>query len=140
MGVIPNLILMIVVAWSFECGFNRGMVWAFIGGLVLDLASGSPPGISSLPLLLVSLVAGIGALRTWRFRVVLPVLIVLLSTFVYQAVYLMMMVFTEQTVAWSAAVEITFMLCIAHFLVFPFVYLALLWVSRKTSSSVMLPI
>ena len=37
MGVKPDLMLLAVMSWSLLRGSEEGLVWAFIGGLALDL-------------------------------------------------------------------------------------------------------
>jgi rod shape-determining protein MreD len=51
-GAAPNLVLAISVAWTLLRGAREGLLWAFVGGLALDLLSGGPLGLSSLALVL----------------------------------------------------------------------------------------
>ena len=74
-GLVPNLMLLTIVAWSFQRGPNEGIVWGLIGGLAIDLASGALVGISPLPLMVAALVAGIGRTRIFSGNVVLPALV-----------------------------------------------------------------
>jgi rod shape-determining protein MreD len=53
-GAVPNLVLIIVVAWGLLRGGRESYLWAFVGGLALDLLSGGPLGLSSLALLLIA--------------------------------------------------------------------------------------
>ena len=50
LGAKPNLMLLVVVAWTLIAGSREGLWWAFIGGLWLDLLGGSPLGASALAL------------------------------------------------------------------------------------------
>jgi len=43
-GVMPNLMLLTVVAWSLLRGPGEGVVWGFVGGIFLDLFSRAPLG------------------------------------------------------------------------------------------------
>lgn len=57
----PNLVLLIVLAWSINTNLRQGILWAFVGGMMLDLLSALPVGTSSIPLLiLVFAVSGLG--------------------------------------------------------------------------------
>ena len=40
----PDLMLVLVVAWSLLRGVEEGLLWAFIGGVLLDLLSVGPFG------------------------------------------------------------------------------------------------
>jgi rod shape-determining protein MreD len=57
----PNLVLLIVLSWSINSSLRQGVIWAFVGGTMLDLLSALPLGTSSIPLLiLVFAVGGLG--------------------------------------------------------------------------------
>jgi rod shape-determining protein MreD len=58
-GVQPDLMLLVVGVWSLRRGVKEGAVWAFIGGMALDLLSAGPFTASMFALLAVSLVCGI---------------------------------------------------------------------------------
>jgi rod shape-determining protein MreD len=58
-GAAPDLVLVAVVAWTLLRGTPEGYVWAFAGGLALDLLSGGPFGLSALVLLLIAAVLGL---------------------------------------------------------------------------------
>jgi rod shape-determining protein MreD len=79
-GVSPNLMLVIVVAWSLLRGVTEGLVWAFAGGLALDLMSGIPLGTSSLALMTACLLAGLGTNQVFATNLLFPILIVSLAT------------------------------------------------------------
>lgn len=71
----PDLIFLIVLAWSINVDLRKGLVWAFIGGLMLDLLSAAPLGTSSIGLMLVVfMVSGLGS---QFYQVRLPLLAVL---------------------------------------------------------------
>lgn len=65
-NAVPSLVLVVVVGYTMEYGSQRGLIWAFIAGLWLDLLSGMPIGTSAIALLLVVFV--IGSLSASLFR------------------------------------------------------------------------
>ena len=79
----PELVLLSVVAWSLVRGPAEGMFWGFAGGLLYDLASGNPIGVSALSMLAVAAVAGL--LAGWIFgsNPLLPILAMCIATMVY---------------------------------------------------------
>ncbi|MBX2997686.1 MAG: rod shape-determining protein MreD [Caldilineaceae bacterium] len=87
-GVRPDLILLVIVAWSLFNGSLSGIVWAFVGGLWMDILSGGPMGGSSLALMTASLVTGIGHNRFFRNNLFVPLSAAVLGTLVYSLVYL----------------------------------------------------
>ena len=86
-GVKPDLVLIIVVISTLIYGGKAGLVWAFLGGIGLDLFSGGPLGISSLGLMLAALVAGIGHRVLSRYHLLVPLGASALATLIYGIVY-----------------------------------------------------
>ena len=52
----PHPVLVGGVIWTIAAGIDRGIAWAFVGGLVLDSLLGRSLGTSALALLLLSVV------------------------------------------------------------------------------------
>ncbi len=52
-GGVPDLVLLVVLAWTLMAGYERGLVWAFVGGILQDLISAVPMGTTSLALVCV---------------------------------------------------------------------------------------
>lgn len=50
-GAFPNLVLLAIVAITWTLGPRAGMVWACVGGVLLDLTSSGPVGPHALALL-----------------------------------------------------------------------------------------
>jgi rod shape-determining protein MreD len=84
LGVHPDLVLMAVVAWSVLRGSQEGMVWALIGGVVMDLFSAAPFGISTLALLIIGFVSGLGQASFFRIDLLVPIVVIVPATLVYQ--------------------------------------------------------
>ncbi len=87
-GVAPNLVLVSVVAWNLLRGTREGFVWAFVGGLALDLLSAGPLGLSSVALLLVCAVAGLTEGHVQPQSLVLALVTTASGTLVYAIVVL----------------------------------------------------
>ncbi|MBN1315167.1 MAG: rod shape-determining protein MreD [Anaerolineales bacterium] len=125
MGLTPNLMLLIVVAWSILRGPNNGMVWAAIGGVALDLASSSFFGITPLPLLLAAIIAGFAYNRKGHGLLFISI-ISILSIIVYQAIYPVLLVIMGYIVIWPEAFrEIILPLLFIHGLLLPIVFLTM---------------
>lgn len=57
----PDLVFLLVLSWAIDTDLIKGVTWAFVGGIMLDLMSAMPLGTSSIPLLvLVFAISGIG--------------------------------------------------------------------------------
>jgi rod shape-determining protein MreD len=87
-GVKPDLVLLLVVIGTLVYGGRAGLIWAFFGGLGLDIFSGGPMGSSSLALMAAALVAGFGHRTLSRFNVLVPMVAMVAGTVVYAGAYL----------------------------------------------------
>jgi rod shape-determining protein MreD len=100
----PDLIVIIVLAWAILDRDQEGMVWAFVGGLFLDLLSGAPLGISSLAMVPVAFLVGLTEAQVYRESVGLPLLMASVGAFAYHIMYLLLLrFFGGMAVPWSEA-------------------------------------
>jgi rod shape-determining protein MreD len=128
--------LLTVVAWSFRRGPNDGMVWGMIGGVMIDLASGAPLGISPLPLMVAALVVGAGRARIFSGNVVLPVIVALMTLALYQAVYIILLMLVGQPVSWGEGVlRVAAPLVLLNLALMPVVYVVISWLARLTEGT-----
>ena len=102
-GVYPDLPLLMVVSWSLLRGAKEGMVWGFIAGVAVDLFSGAPFGAATLGLLAASLLSGLGHATVYRAHVALPLLVMFLTTIVYDLVFLLVVRVSGDVVDWLPA-------------------------------------
>lgn len=87
-NVKPDLVLLIVLVGTLIFGAQRGVVWAFVGGIALDLFSGGPMGSSSLALIAAALVAGPGHATLSRYNFLVPLGAAILGTPAYGVTYM----------------------------------------------------
>ncbi|HIC88603.1 MAG TPA: rod shape-determining protein MreD, partial [Anaerolineae bacterium] len=104
LGVKPDLMLLVVVAWALLRGGDEGVIWAFVGGLWLDLFSGGPFGVNALALLAVSILAGWSELTVFQAYILLPVVVATLATGVYGLILLFLLRILGQPVVWSESI------------------------------------
>lgn len=69
-------VLVVGVVWTIAAGLDGGVVWAVVGGLVLDILLQRPLGASSLSLLLMIGAAHLASTSLLRIRGLAPVLAV----------------------------------------------------------------
>lgn len=84
----PDLVLLAVVGWALTGRAKQAMTLALIGGLLLDLLSGLPLGVSALPLILCAYLVGLGKGRFWEAHFLMPLGAVLGASIVYHGVQL----------------------------------------------------
>lgn len=111
------------------------MVWAVIGGLLVDLATGGSLGLSVLPFLAAVLIASVGFARVYRANLVLPAVITLAALLVYQTSYLVLAAIVGQTVLWEQVIrQVLLPWLILHLALMPLIYLAASWLAARLSS------
>jgi rod shape-determining protein MreD len=71
-GVQPDLVLILVIAWTILRDLEEGLTWALIGGVSLDLISGAPFGVFSLALVVAALAANLSHGRIFGSNIVVP--------------------------------------------------------------------
>lgn len=129
----PQFMLLAVVSWSLLRGGREGVVWGFVGGVMLDLLSGAPFGVITLPLLLVGFLSGLGEINVFRSNFLLPGLVVLLATLFYNAFALFLLQVLGEPVLWeSALLHVILPAALLNLLVLPLVYLPLRRLHRLT--------
>lgn len=133
MGVKPDLMLLMVISWSLLRGAQEGVIWALVGGMGLDLLSGAPFGTSTVPLVILSLLAGVGELSVFRTHITLPLLATLIATLAYNLFFLLLLHMQGHSIAWAdSLIKVVLPSTLFNLLLAPFVYKALYWLHRKT--------
>lgn len=100
----PDLIVVIVLAWAVLDRDQEGMVWAFVGGFILDLFSGAPLGISALALIPIAYVVGLTEAQVYRNNIGLPILMSVFGALAYHILYLVLLrFFGGVALSWSSA-------------------------------------
>lgn len=87
LGLAPQLLFLVALAWGIVRGLEEGLIWAFIAGLFADLFSLAPLGLSAL-----AFMAGVGLpLLLQRAlpprRLLVAMFMAALGTIIYLAVY-----------------------------------------------------
>lgn len=107
LGLIPQFPFLVALAWGLLRGVNEGIVWAFIGGLCLDLFSVGPMGATALAYMLAILaVTWIeNAMPTNRFFI--PIIMAVLATVIYLFIYLLLLRLLGHSINLQALAELS---------------------------------
>ncbi len=98
----PDLVLLLVLAWAILDREQEGIVWAFVGGLLLDVLSGAPLGLSALPMVPIAYLIGLTEAQVYRGGTVLALLLAVGGALAYHALYLLLLnVLAGYPVAWA---------------------------------------
>lgn len=87
----PDLVVIIVLGWAIIDQGLEGVVWAFIGGLFLDLLSGAPAGLSSLALIPVAVIVGLTEAQVYRTNAILTLALTAGGALAYHIIYLILL-------------------------------------------------
>jgi rod shape-determining protein MreD len=132
MGVQPNLMLLSVLSWSLLRGEKQGMLWAFAGGMLLDVLSGAPFGASSLSLLLVSFLSGLGATTIFRASLSLLLGISFAGSLLHDAIFLIVLQLMGRSVHWPTSLWRLILPAVGlNVVCMPFVYALIRWVHQR---------
>ncbi len=85
-GAFPNLVLLAVIALTWTAGVGTGLVWACVGGLLLDLTAPGPLGPHALALLAGAYVSGFWARNLDRESPIHPAMAAGVSTVLYSLI------------------------------------------------------
>lgn len=85
-GAFPNLVLLAVLALTWTAGVRAGLVWACVGGLMLDLTAPGPLGPHALALLAGAYVTGFWARNLDRESPLHPAVAAAVSTVLYSLI------------------------------------------------------
>ena len=138
LGAIPDLLVVIVVTWSLLQGVTEGVLWGFLGGLGIDLIAGMPLGTSSLALMTICFLGGLGTNSIFAGNLLLPIFIVALATPLHGWIILLMQQVRGLHIDWAASTVrvIGPELLLNTLLIIP-VYPALRWLATQIGADKM---
>jgi rod shape-determining protein MreD len=129
-----DVMLIVVVAWSLVQRDSDGPVWAFVGGLFADAFSGGPPGAFTLSLTLVTLAIALTEGRFYKSNWPVALIASVLSTVVYQLLYLSLLAIFVRPVNWADTLALnTFPSALLNLLLMLPVYQTAKWLSAVVS-------
>ena len=131
-GARPNLMFLVVLGWAVVRGVDEALIWAFVGGLTLDLVSAGPLGGHVLALLAVAFVGS----RSWGEGLGAPLgrllLLALVSGVVFHLALLVALAWTGRVVDWRyALLQVTMPSIVLNVVLAPLVRQPLAWLGRR---------
>jgi len=134
-GARPDLMLLVVLIWTVVRGMDEGVLWGFIGGLIIDLLSGGPLAATVLALLAATLLAGQSLGRGFGSLVVRLMLLTFLGVLAYHLVLLIVLNWTGHApqMDWGfSLLRVAGPSALLNMLLVPFVQQPLVWLERAT--------
>jgi rod shape-determining protein MreD len=133
LGVQPDMVLLVIVAWSLLRGSEEGMLWALIGGLALDMLSSAHMGVNTLPLLLIGFLTGLWQRDIVRQDLLVPFLVIPIATILYQGAMVGLLKLFGWPGSWSASLRYAILpTALVNTLLMPIVYVLMRRVHRRT--------
>ena len=127
-GVFPNLALVAVIAITWTAGVKKGMAWACVAGLLLDLTAPGPIGPHAVALLAGAYLTGFWIRNLERESVVHPVIAVAVSTIAYSSVLVVVDEMLGLPVPpFGIALQLVIAACVYNALLMP----VAMWIVRK---------
>lgn len=124
LGVIPQLVLVVIVSFTFLDGERVGVVTGFFGGLIIDLRlPGSIVGLTALVYTLIGF--GVGSFRqfTTGESVWTPVLVVAVASAVAELSYaILAIMFGQEWVSVGDTAKVAGLVVLYNVLLTPFVF------------------
>jgi rod shape-determining protein MreD len=139
-GAQPDLMMLVVGAWSLRRGLEEGAIWAFFGGLFLDLLSAGPMSASMFALLAVSLILGVDPLTGAGRRQARPfggnpfalIVVIIFATLCYHILLLILLQLVGSPIDWlRAATDVLLPRVVFNLVLIPVVYRALGALDRR---------
>jgi rod shape-determining protein MreD len=133
LGGHPNLMLVVVLIWAVVRGIDEGLIWAFVGGLILDLLSGGPLASIALAMVGAAYLAGQSLGEGVGSPAVRLVIVTVLGAAVYHLVLLMILDWSGHTVDWAfSLVRVAGPSILLNGVLAPFLLPPLTWLERAT--------
>lgn len=133
LGAQPNLMLLVVLLWSLVRGVDEGLMWAFLGGLIVDILSGGPLAGTAVALLAAAYLAGQSLGEQLGSRVVRSAILTVLGTATYHLALLLVLDWTGHTVDWAFSLtRVAVPSVVLNAVLAPFVLHPLNWLERAT--------
>ena len=130
-GVHPNLILVLVLTWSFLFPWPNIAIWVFVAGFILDIFSNIAFGVFTVSLIAISLLAGFWRVND-RVNPILSILLALPYTLAFNLIIVfLLMILTEREVNWvKIFTDFAFPEGILNVIAMLFIYLWVAWLAN----------
>lgn len=101
LGITPQLVVLVTLAWGLLQGIDEGLIWAFVGGILSDLFSASPIGAGALALMVTVLVITLLQQLLPRGRAIMPLLLTVIGLLFYLFLNLLLLRLSGTAPDWT---------------------------------------
>lgn len=122
-AVTPNLVLVLVLVRTVQRGVPEGLLWAFVGGLALDVVALDPLGTNGLAMVPVVLFGGLARRRVFQSGVLFGMLLAIGASLAHALVLNgVRMLGGESLVPLAALLRLTFLQALLNAVLVPIVW------------------
>ena len=126
--------LLAVLAWTVVRGLPEGLVWAVLGGVLIDLYATTPFGLSALLFTVAALLVGSARLLLVGGSLVLAIIAAFVGTFIVYGPMLALAQALGRPIHWTQSMQsIVLPNAVANAIVMAVVYVVLAWLARRLS-------
>ena len=100
LNIKPDTLLIALTCWGMLAGTRQAVLWAFLGGSVLDILSGAPLGVSALALTPLAAFSLAAELKLLESGVILAAVACFIGTFAYYAVFEFVLLSVREQPGW----------------------------------------
>ena len=130
----PDLVLVLVVCWSMLRGAREGIIWALMGGLVLDLLSAGPFGAFSVSLVAISLLVVVLTASFFRPSLAMSLPLIAVSSLCYYGMALAALLLAGRPLPWAETfVEVVAPATLANAALMLVLFPLVRWLHRSTT-------
>ena len=127
-GVSPDLVLLFVVATVLIGGAHEELLVSLVGGVTTDILSSAPFGLTTISLVAVNYLVGLGEINIFRTVRIWPYTAVLVATLVYNGVFMILLEITGRELLWGPTLwRVVAPSLFVNTLCMPFMYLLVYW-------------
>ena len=133
LGARPDFVLVVVVTWAVLRGVEEGIIWALVGGIALDLLSGSPFGVFTVSLVIVGFLTSLGEMNVFRANALLPGFAIVVATIVYNVLILVILQLMGRPVTWNVElIRLIAATVVLNLICLTLLYGPMRWLHRRT--------
>jgi rod shape-determining protein MreD len=102
----PDLILLVLVAWSLQEKVKNAWLWALVGGVLASLVSATPFFAPLVGYIIVTTLGRLLQRRIWQTPILAMFVLTFLGTFVYQGILFSALVVSGVPIGWREGLNL----------------------------------
>jgi rod shape-determining protein MreD len=132
-GIRPDMMVVFVISWSLLRGVEEGLIWAFIGGIFIDLFSDAPFGFTVISLLCTTFVITSVGSAAFGSNIVFSLVSILAASLLNQVILVALLSLSENAPVWNESlIRIITLSTLINLCLLPLILWPLSWLHGTT--------